>query len=453
MGSIMASLLNSSDAMRMFQRGMEVVQNNVSNANTPGYAKQRLGLMADRFQPETGLTGGVSTFGNIDSRDAFADRTVRRRLEQLSSEQQRAALLSQLEPVLQIQEGAGISGALTKLWSAFSGLTVSPNDPGLRQAALDQASRLAESFRYTSASLGQQSAETDRSIIDTVSQLNYLATRIAALNHEFRNDYRSQQDAGLNAQMANLLEQVSEIADTNVVRQADGSVTVYLGDQSLLVVGDHAYSLTTDTSGTPAVVLDPQGMDVGPSLSGGKLYALLQFRNVDIPSYKGQLDRLAQSVADEVNTLLSAGLDQSGQPPGVNLFTYDTTVGAAATLAVNAMTPDQLALASVTAPGGNGNALALSQLDRARPLDGFTFQQFFGNIAAQAGRALSTANANVESNNQLVAQARTWRDEISRVDLNEEAAMMIEYQRSFEAAARMVTVLNEMTETLINIIR
>jgi flagellar hook-associated protein 1 FlgK len=330
---------------------------------------------------------------------------------------------------------------------------VSPNDPGLRQTALDKAGRVAESFQYTASSLGQQAAEADRSIIDTVTQLNYLAGRIAALNKEFRSDYRCQTDPGLNAQMADLLEQVSQIADTNVVKQDDGSVTVYVGDQSLLVVGDKAYSLTADTSGVPAVVQDAQGLDIGPALNGGSLHALLQFRNEDIPSYKTQLDRLAQSVADTVNTQLAAGLDQNGQTPTANLFSYDAGVGAASTLAVNPLTTGQLALASAGAPGGNGNALALSKLDGTRAVDGFTFQQFYGNIAAEAGRAVATAKSNVESNSQMVAQARTWRDEISRVDLNEEAAQMIEYQRSFEAAARMVTTLNEMTQSLIDILR
>ena len=280
-----------------------------------------------------------------------------------------------------------------------------------------------------------------------------LGERLRELNKQFRADYRAQQDAGLNAQLFSTLEELSQVADTTVLRQEDGSVTVYLGGQSLFLLGDRLYPVTADYSSGGVELTDAQGTDITGTIKEGRIGALLRMRNAEIPSYAADLNRLAAGLADAVNNTLAGGLDANGNTPTQNLFNYDATTGAAKTLSEGGLAPEDLALAAPSAPQGNGNALALSQLDRAAALDGFTFSEFYGNIAARVGRGVTNATELKKTQEQIVAQAKEWRQQISSVSLDEEAVLMLQYQRSFQSAARLVTTLDEMTDTLINMLR
>ena len=92
-------------------------------------------------------------------------------------------------------------------------------------------------------------------------------------------------------------------------------------------------------------------------------------------------------------------------------------------------------------------------IGRSPRIDDFSFSQFFGNIAARVGRALSSARDDQETHSLLLSQARSIRAETSEVNLDEEAANLIAFQRAYEASAELIRVLNSLTEATINILR
>lgn len=158
-------------------------------------------------------------------------------------------------------------------------------------------------------------------------------------------------------------------------------------------------------------------------------------------------------IADRVNGILQGGVDQNGATPSTALFIYNAALGAAATLTTNALTPDQFAAALPNAPGGNGNALNLSALSASKEINGYSFTEFYGNLASKVGRDLSTAKDDTTSNQQLLNQAAAIREQVSGVNLDEEAARLVQLQRGYQASSKMLTVLNEMTTTIIELIR
>jgi flagellar hook-associated protein 1 FlgK len=449
----MVSLRQASNVLDVLESGISVVQNNVANMNTPGYVRQTLQLQADRFQPELGIPGGVSSLGTTDSRSDYAERNVRRQLEKQSRDDALVRHVSLLEPLFDISESAGIAGAVNRLFQSFSALTATPNDAAARRTALDRAAELTRAFNSTASSLAAGSREADAEIQSAVTELNAIGEGIRQINLQFQEDYRAQSDAGLNARLSTLLDRLAEIADTSVLRLEDGSVSVSLAGQSPFITGGKLYPASVDISGDSVKVLDSLGRDLTPQLSGGKLAGLIELRNELIPSWTANLDRLAVTLADNINTMLAQGVDLAGAVPTSNLFTYDAAAGAARTLAVEPLDPGGLALASAGSPGGNGNAVALAALGGARLVDDFTLTGFYGALAAQVGRTLSSSSESLETDSLQLTQAQAWRDDISRVDANEEAVLLLQYQRAYQATARLVTVLDEMTETLINILR
>ena len=218
-------------------------------------------------------------------------------------------------------------------------------------------------------------------------------------------------------------------------------------------MGGNVYPVRADIANNGATIEDSQGKDITGLFQTGSLGSLLQTRNTFLPGLQSDLDRLAQSVADSVNTTLAAGVDQTGATPTTPLFTYDAAVGAARTLAVNNLQTSDLALALPAAPGGNGNALALAGLSNQKSLDGATFTEFYGNVAARVGREVSTSTEESKVHQSLTDQARSLRDGLSKVSLDEEAVLLIEYQRGFQATAKLIGTLDSMTDTLMGLIK
>lgn len=453
MGSLFTALRNTGLSMRVYERAISVVQGNVANASTPGYARQHQALSAMRFDLDNGLPGGVASAGTIDSRSEFADRAVRQRLETFGEASERTTQLTRLEPVFDIADGSGLNAALNRFFQSASALTVTPNDTAARKVLLDRAAELAGSFNAVANGLAAARSTANKAFEDKVGLVNKIAGDIAEVNAQFRNDFRAQSDPGLQSRLNNLLEELSALADTTVLRAEDGSATVYLGGESLLVIGDRQYAFTADTGSGQAKLLDWQGTDVSGKVHSGSLAALLEISNTTLPNYQDRFDRLAQGLADQVNAVLSGGVDLNGQPPATGLFSYDATLGAARTLRVNTIAPAELALAHPSSPGGNNVALELAGLSKLHAIDGFTYSQYYGALAADAGRALESSKEDLRTQQNLLTQSRKLRDDAQAVDLNEEALMLLQYQRAYEAAAKLVRTLDEMTQTAIALIR
>jgi flagellar hook-associated protein 1 FlgK len=448
MGNLFTSLLNAANAMSVYNRQLATIQNNVTNANTPGYARQVQNVEAMPFQLDQGLPGGVKA-GDIQStRSEYAEQSVRRQTSLLGAAEQKAADLAQIEPLFDLSDNSGIAGSLNLLFQSFSQLSINPSDTVARQSVIDRAADLAHAFNYMASGLAQASSNADDQIRSQISAINSLTRQIADLNSARRADARSLSDPGVDAQMHSLLEQLSELADISVLQQPDGTMSVFLGGQTGLVIGTHQYDIQADFTGPQTAVLDASGKDITAQISSGKLKGLLDEKNDLIPGYLSDLNTLAQNVADQVNSKLAAGLDANGASPAVDLFSYDASLGAAATIGVTAITPDQIAAASASAPGGNGNALDLAALGSAKLINGYTFTQYYGNLGAKVGRDVAAAKDQNATQQSLLSQARSLRDQISGVSLDEEAMLLLEVQRAYQAAGKLVSVINSITDAL-----
>jgi flagellar hook-associated protein 1 FlgK len=476
--SLLASLLTSAGALSVYDRAVAVAQNNVANASTPGYASQSLSLNALPFDPGAGLLGGLRAGSVESSRNQFAEAAVRRQQESLGTAAQQSTSLDTVQSALDLSSASGIPAALGNLFASFSAWSLNPAGGPSRQAVIDSASQVADSFHTAASKLEQAGSDMERQIGQTAGQINALAAQLRDYNVQRRTGERD--DASLDAKIQNTLENLSQLTNFTSTVEADGTVTVLAGGQTPLVIGDHQYtiadriaapaSLPPGNPGVPptATILDSAGRDVTAQFTAGSLGALLDMHNRVLASFlgdgaqPGELNRLAQTLADRVNSILTSGNISDGPPPqpGAPLFTYDTgnATRAAATLALDpAITADQLAAIDPGPPyAGNGTALNLAALanpqNAADQIDNVSYVDFYGNLAAGVGRQLSQANDQQDIQKQLVAQAQSLRQQISGVSLDEQAVRLIEFQRAYQANAKLVTVLSELTQTAINLL-
>jgi flagellar hook-associated protein 1 len=452
MGNLLTSLLNTANSLRAVERALTVTENNVVNASTPGFAKQTATFEAMPFDLTVGLPGGVISGPVQSSRNAFAEKTVRQQQTNLGFFQQKAGDLTSLQTYFNLSNASGIGPAMSGLFQSFSQLSVNPNDAVSRQNVIDQAQTVAQNFKQTAAGLSSQGSSIDEEARSTIDNINQLAAVVAKINGEGRVDFSGGVDAGVDAQLNTALEQLSQLVNFTALQQTDGTVTIYAGGQTPLVVGGQVFNIAGDFSTAQTAIVSSSGKDISSQITGGKLSALLDDKNKILPSYMQDLNTLAQGVADQVNTTLQNGIDQNGAAPATDLFTYDPNFGAAVTLGVNSMTPDQIAAALPGSPGGNGNALNLAALANGKTLNSYTFAQFYGNLGGRVGQDLSTATNDQNTQQQLLSQAQTFRQQASGVSLDTEAESLIAFQRAYQANAKMLTVLNSLTETLMGLI-
>jgi flagellar hook-associated protein 1 FlgK len=279
----------------------------------------------------------------------------------------------------------------------------------------------------------------------------------------------------LDAHLHDTLETLSSSAGVTARFEGDGSVTLLLGGQTPLVIGQRQYLLSVSNfdTGVPvnpnarpaAHILDPNGQDVTANVSSGTLAGLLAVRNSVLPGLQGDsqqagaINLIAQKVADRVNQLLASGLTPAGLA-GVPLFNYDGTsaVMAARSLTVNPnITTNTLAAMDPGPPPvDNGIAMALAGLGQSKAgtdtINGRSIQDFLNGQTQILGQQSATAAANQNVARQAVTQAQALRAQVSGVSLDEEAIRVMELQRGYQSMSKMISVINGLADTLMQMV-
>ena len=479
MSNLLTSLISTAQALGVFERALEVSQNNVANVSTPGYAAQRMLLHAAEFDPSTGLIGGVQA-GEIETaRNLYAEQNVRRQCESLGYYTELAHSLAAVESYFDVTGQQGIPAALSNLFQAFSAWSVEPGSLPAREQVMQRAGELADAFHQVAEGMARAATDADRQLRQTVDKINQIGQQLYEYNVARRSG--GMDDAGLDTKIHAALEELSELVNISVLHQTDGSVTVLIGGQSPLVIGASLYRISVQfdlpadpppiyaAAPAPARIVASEGRDITSLVNQGSLGGLLEMRNQVLAPlagdayHAGDLNLLAKAVADRINELLTNGWVSEGPPPasGVPLFTYNPASDAvvAQTLALNpAANAQNLAAISPGPPYvGNGVALQLAELAEPRRqqdmISGYSYAAFFGRLAGSVGSRLADAEANRAFRADTAAQARELRQQLSGVSLDQEAILILQFQRAYQANAKMLSLLGELTEAVLGMIR
>jgi flagellar hook-associated protein 1 len=495
MSNLLASLVSTAGSLEAYGRVLETAQNNVANSSTPGYAKQSVDLYALPFDPEGGVTGGVRAGKLVSSRNEFAEQAVRQQTSGEGYQQQLVESLTAVQSNFDISGNQGIPQALNNLFQSFSAWGATPDNQAVRQTVVQRATDLAQSFQDAARNAATQAHDAEQQIGQTVDQVNQLVGQLQNYNRIALQGNAG--DTGLSANMHSALEQLATLVDVQSTFQSDGTVSLMLNGATPLLLGDKQYALQSSlykpqdpppaNANSPANVRlqGSDGSDITAQTTGAQLGALLHLRNQVLPTFigdayqAGDLNVMAKQFADRVNQLLTSGNITDGPPAvaGVPLFTYnasDATATAASLAVVSGFTPDQLAAitpspvdpnltpeeqAALTAAQpevSNGVPLALSALaspiQDADKVNGMSYSQFFGQLAGRVGTALSDATNNQDVQQSLLAQAKDMRQQYQGVSLDEEATILMQFQRAYQANSKFINVLDQLTQSAIDIL-
>jgi flagellar hook-associated protein 1 FlgK len=345
-----------------------------------------------------------------------------------------------------------VAGSLNTLFAAFSSLSTSPNDTTARQTVINDASGVASAFNTAANGLATAVSTITSSAQNTVTDINDTLADLAKLNSQVSSGSQTSPDPGIQAKMYSDLENLSQYVNITTQVNQDGSINVSLSGQRPLVVGATSFPLSVSTTASSLQIKDAGGNDVTSFVQGGTLGALVTMRNTTVPGYQSALNQLAQGVADAVNTQLSAGVDQNGNS-GAALFSYSPG-NQAQSLSITNITSTEVAAAFAGNAGGNDNALALAALQTSSlaGLGNTTITNALSNLSSQVGRDVSNAQSDQTTNQSLLSQAQSLRSQSSGVSLDSEAAKLEQYQQSYDAMSKIISVLDDIATTLMTLI-
>lgn len=435
--------------LKAAQLKMDTASNNIANANTVGYTRQRVDLKTryPNFDPAGQVGAGVDVADIARIRDTFLDGRVRSASAALEETDVRADFLSRAE-LLTGEPEIGVTASLDRLWGAFEDLALDPTDRTSRQAVLDELGSFTTVVNQISTGLESLREGAVESAQATLSDVNGTLAEIARLNVVILdasaepgtpNDLMDQRDR--------LIDQVSRQIGATAVTDDDGAVRMSLNGLSLVTGSDHR-PLTIDIDA--GVVTHPTGVAVSPA---GEVGGYLAVYHDDIPQIQTQLDVFATQAADAINAVHQAGYHAAG--PGGPMLSYDPG-DPARTIAVAITDTDEIATAAAAGPpfASYDSTIPenLADLRNLRVVDGGTASigESYRSFVAAVGQKTASALSSAISQQGLVDAVERSRHSAHGVSVDEEMVHLMEAQRMYEAAARVITSVDQALDTVIN---
>ena len=191
MGNLIGTMGAATRTLSSFTEALSVIQNNIGNAATPNYARQRVSLAPLGTPDGASQSLGVEVNRIQSLRDRLLDFQVLPAKQSTSLFEKKALTLQQVEPLFRLSGNGSLGANLDEFFASISALSVSPGDVNLRRSVLSAADQLTRTFRSTVSGLSQSLSNLDTDARSTVGHINSLLEQVAELSSR-RTNHRCQ---------------------------------------------------------------------------------------------------------------------------------------------------------------------------------------------------------------------------------------------------------------------
>jgi len=469
--SLTAALEIAKSALRTHQFGLNVTGNNIANVNTPGYVRKTANLTSS--YTVNGVGSGVRVGSLTAVRDRMLDSQARfesallGRLEALESGMTTLeAIFTEMsgggatEPgaVFNESSGAALSGAFSRFFNAFQDLANNPESQAGRAAVREEAIFMVEQFHRLTEHLSVLREDMEKEFRYAVEEANRLTEGIATLNVKIvsQKDQSTDVAGDLEDERGRLLDELSALIDIRVREEDNGSITVVAPGGALLVSLGSANELGfRAVTRDGAVVSDLSLADTAAAVtpSAGRLVGLMEVRDQKIVSFQSDMDALAASFVARINAIHAGGYGLDGTT-GNDFFDPAGTTALQITISDVVMNNLNAIAASTAATltGDGSNALALSDIRSELLMNGGTqtIEEYYSDTIGRLGAEAKGVFIDAEGQRLVMNQISARRENVRGVSINEEATNLIVFQRAYQAAARIVTMVDEMMQSVLN---
>ncbi len=449
------------------QAGLDVTANNIANQSTEGYSRQIVDQAAthpniDRYRlaqhSVLSYDMGVDVKGIRQMRDQFLDLRYRSANAQSSATTKTLSTLTDMENSLDETQTDGLNVMLQDLYAQLQTLSQNAGEVEFSSLVRSSAQKVTQSINHYAVQLNNISAQEMDSIGIGVKDVNTLLGKIDTINRSIQ--VAKLQNNSINElnDMRNVyLDQLSSYMDITVTDHDDGTLSIKAGGEFLLDAPNNTVAAVTVAGGAGNVSIEADGNAL--ALQAGSLAGSMQVLNGygsyattgqsnfrGIPYYLASLDSLADSLGSTFNDI-----NGTGKP----LFTGNT----ASTIAISSQWLADSNYITATADadqeaGKNDNILNfIAAMNEGRDISSNfhgSFEDFTLSMMTDVAIDISYINDISETSDMVVASITNQRQAVMGVDINEETANLMKYQRAFEASSRVITAMDEALDVLIN---
>ncbi len=464
--SIYGILDTGKTALLTQQKAINVTGHNIANVNTDGYSRQRVNMQTNEpYLSQPGQMGtGVKAAEIQRIYDRFLGAQINDENQNMGNWEAQKGILERVEIIFDESSGYGLNQAMSEFWNAWQDLANNPSDYAGRAALLAKSETMATTFNRNYSHLTRIQRDVDTSIIGTIEEINFIAGQIAGLNEKIAlievtgqnaNDHRDTRDL--------LLKELSLMIDIESFENSEGKVTVLVAAGRPLVENISSWNLSTqpdvDSDFRDIVWADSEGGDpvvITSGISGGKLKGWLEVRDVTIPDYLSRLNDLAEGIITEVNGLHFDGFGLDGVDER-NFFTTETSTSAFDIAVHQDIVDDVNKIAAAGSDGGvgdNSNAIEIANLQNAFKMnsDTATFDDYYNSLVSDVGSSVRNAKVNFDHKSLMITRLDNYRESISGVSLDEEMVSLIKFQHAYNAAARLISIADELLDRVISMV-
>ena len=501
MRSTFIGLETARSAIVVNQIAQDVVANNLANLDTDGYTRQRVERAATAISTysnrvssnsASGNGTGVTALGISQVRDSFLDKCYRDENSVNSGFSQTADMLNDILSVFpdgaDYTDDSGLIGGLESLYTNLNTFIQSPTSESEANLVKSSFTNLTQILNQLDSGLTTVCQRQTEDLQTTVDRTNDLMEQIASLNKNIAADATVKANTGSKYSQSNelldernlLLDELSSYGDINVTENSDGTVSVNMGGKLIVDRGEYdSLSMNVDENNYVDVSWRTSGDSI--SLSSGSIKSYVDVINgrgsnvqsnketavQGIPYYRDRINQFASALADVANSTIPVSLDSSG-----NATSYKTLLGGYESdgTEAKAVTAGNISISDEWSANGAGYIIyndSENVEDYAQLLsnkifeDSYTFNSYgesytgtFSNytidMLGKIGTDVSFNEGRSEATATIADDYLSSRDAISGVQQDEETSNMLIYQRSYQAAARIMTVMDDMLDTLIN---
>ncbi|MEV4514891.1 flagellar hook-associated protein FlgK [Dactylosporangium sp. NPDC049525] len=464
--STFSGLNTALSALYAQRRALDITGQNVANVNTEGYSRQRVELAPvenvtepARYSISSGVGDGVRITGVTRLHNEFM--TNRTRAEHGLNEylQAQKTVYTNIEQALGEPSDNGLQAQLSEYWTAWSDVANRPGDPSSRTALLSRANTVAGTMRTTRANLAELYTATREQLGADINVVNQTTAGIGDLNARIALAKVADMPTNeLSDKRDQLVLRLSELTGATARPKQDGSTDVLLAG-AVIVQGDTVRQLeavgSTTVDGRAAAPPRVQFVGGGiASITTGKIASRLEALTKTVPDAVQGLDDVAGLLISTVNTQHAKGWDITVVPPatvptpvqGGDFFsgTDAHDIGVAIT------DPTKVAASgTATNPFQGDNAIEMANL--AKDTAGADVR--YRNFVVDTGVAAQTINRRADAQQVISDDVSAAEQAESGVSLDEEMTNMLQFQRAYEAAAKVISVVDTTLDSLINMKR
>jgi flagellar hook-associated protein 1 FlgK len=444
-------------ALLSAQYGLNTTGHNIANANTPGFTRQQVMMVTTQPFEFSNMQFGTGT--KVDSvrrlRTEFLDEQFRQETQRKGRWETLSYSWGQIERVFAEPSDDGFASILEDFWNSWQDLSIDPESMAARAAVKEHAHLLINGFNQLSRQLSDLQTSVNDDITKSVDHINEIGNEIAALNETIHTAEMSGQQANdLRDRRDLLVDVLSDYVNVDVIEQPNGYLTVFIGSMAFVdsTTCSSLEAVPKTVGSTVVHQIKFSNSDVDPEIVNGKLAGYIEIRDEILLERHSEIDQLALNLVDKLNEIHNQGVGLNGQ---TNIDFFDANTTGAIDIKLNDLIigDDSYIAASLNGEvGDNSNALNIAGLrnDSIMLNGNSTLNEYYNSIVGVIGIKTREAISMATNQEALVFHIENNKESIEGVSLDEEMTNMIKYQHAYEAAARVITAMDEALNTVIN---